>query len=231
MSEAISKKRTQTVSRHSNKKALEMKNRDSSPDSAATAPILDPVKHMHIISQASKLQTSYQLSREDIFQDLYIANFISAQDASMHPWIVELPKLASTSPGQSELYGIRAATMALYAKLSRNIDLEVEAAKWYSKGLNAQREQLTLAAGTQSYRLCFHKAVGAAMMFSYFESVICTVPMGWMQHYEAAIKMFEIAGPEKCQTGLMHMFFRSVRVAAARLSNFSASRRADESSS
>lgn len=52
------------------------------------------------------------------------------------------------------------------------------------------------------------------MMFSYFESIVCTIPMGWLQHHVAAIKMLEIAGPEQYQSGLMHMFFRSLRIAA-----------------
>ncbi|CZR68650.1 uncharacterized protein PAC_18549 [Phialocephala subalpina] len=214
MSEGVRQKRTRHTSRPSNKKLQNTRKSNSSPDSTVTAPILDSVERGNLIFQASKLPTSYQPSRGDIFRDLYLANFISLQDASMHPWINHLPKLASSSTGHSELYGIRAATLALYAKLSHNQDLELEAAKWYSKGLDAQREQLPLAAKSQSYSPCIHKAVGAALMFSYFESVICTLPMGWMQHYAAAIKMFEIAGPENCQTGLMHMFFCSMRVAA-----------------
>jgi hypothetical protein len=218
MSEHVRQKRTQRVSRHPSKRALDTKVHNSSPDTAPRALDSNHLKRVHIASQASKLPTSCQPSRGDIFQDLYIANFISAQDPSVHPWIVELPKLAATSSGKSELYGIRAATLALYAKLSGNKDLEVEAVKWYSKGLDAQRDQLPLAAKTKSYRPCCHKSIGAAMMFSYFESVICTMPVGWMQHYAAAIKMFEIARPENCQTGLMNMFFRSVRVAAVRLS-------------
>ncbi|KAF8848301.1 hypothetical protein BDZ45DRAFT_733024 [Acephala macrosclerotiorum] len=214
MSERVRQKRTRQPSRSSMKRSRDTRKNNSSPGPAAIALVLDPVKRVHLISQASKLPTSYQPSRGDIFQDLYIANFISLQDASLHPWIIEIPKLASSSTGHFELYGIRAATMALYAKLSRDPDLEVEAAKWYSKGLDAQRKELPLARDPESYYAGILRAVGAALMFSYFESIICTLPMGWMQHYAAAIKMFEIVGPENCQTGLMHMFFCSIRVSA-----------------
>jgi hypothetical protein len=172
---------------------------------------------MYVGSQYSKLPEG-QPSRKHIFQDLYLANFISAQDANVHPWIVELPKLtAASSDHHSELCGIRAATLALYAKLSRNTDLELEASKWYSKGLIAQRRELQLATSKENNSSCTQRAITAALMFSCFECVITTMPMGWMQHYIAAIKMFEIAGPENCQTGLMHMFFRTIRVAAVRL--------------
>jgi hypothetical protein len=132
----------------------------------------------------------------------------------MHPWILELPNLTSISSSYlSEVYGTRAATLALYARISHNLDLEVEAAKLYSKGLVAQQQELHLAMSTESYFPCCHKAIGAAVTSSYFEFVITTVPMGWMQHYAAAIKVFEIAGPKNCQMGLMHKFFRSIRVA------------------
>lgn len=174
-----------------------------------------------MLAAASKVTTYYQPDSAQLFQDLYISYFISLQDASVHPWITDLPKLALSLCGestQSELYGIRAATMALYGRMCGNKNLELEASKWYSKGLAAQRKALSLAVKTESYQPCIYRAIGAALMFSYFESVMCTMPLGWMQHYIAATKMFEIAGPEKCQTGLMHMFFRSIRVASVRSS-------------
>lgn len=176
-------------------------------------------KHEAVVAAASTLPTTYQPNRGHIFQDLYIAHFISVQDTTVHSWLAELPKLACAPSSRSELYGIRAATMALYGRLCHNRDLELEASKWYSKGLDAQRETLPLATRKQSYAPFNDGAVGAAVMFACFETVICTVPMGWMQHYEAAVKMLEIVGPEKCQSGLMYMFFRSIRVAAVSLSD------------
>jgi hypothetical protein len=217
MSEGVRRKSTRPVTKHSNKDHPKTAIHNPSPNSEVSSSTSGPAKRMHVLSQGSKLPP-LQPSRRDIFQDLYIANFISAQDVTINPWVAELPNLISTSAStrSSEFYGIRAATLALYAKLSHYTDLEIEAAKWYSKGLIAQRRELQLAARTQKASLCHHKAIGAAVMFVHFESVICTVPIGWMQHYAAAIKMFELAGPENCQTGLMHMFFRSVRVAAVR---------------
>jgi hypothetical protein len=218
MSEGVRRKSTRTGSKHSNKKPLKTTKHNPCPDSVTTPQTSDLAKCLPIDSHASRLPESWQPSRQDIFQDLYIANFISAQNATMQPWILELPNLISTSSDhQSELYGIRAVTLAYYAKVSHNTDLEFEASKWYSKGLVAQQQELRLATRMQNYSRYCHKVITAAMIFSYFECVITTVPMGWMQHYIAAIKMFEIAGPENCQTGLMHLFFRSVRVADVRL--------------
>ncbi|KAH8773954.1 hypothetical protein BGZ57DRAFT_983527 [Hyaloscypha finlandica] len=141
-----------------------------------------------------------------------------------------IPSLQATNYKTTEpVYGIRAATLALYARISHNLDLEVEAAKLYSNGLVAQQQELHLAMSTESYSPCCHKAIGAAVTSSYFESVITTVPMGWMQHYAAAIKMFEIAGPKNCQMGLMHKFFRSIRVATMEV-KFTTALLADEPS-
>lgn len=56
--------------------------------------------------------------------------------------------------------------------------------------------------------------VCAAMVFAFFESVLCTSPLGWLQHFRAAEQMLAIFGPRKCQNGLMHMMFHSMRIAS-----------------
>jgi hypothetical protein len=219
MSENVRQKKTLSVAEKDGKTPRRQpcqQQSETSSSSATPQPASKP--HGTILAAASRLPKSYQPRRTEIFQELYISYFISLQDVSMHPWITELPKLASSSSGRSEVYGIRAATMAVYGKMSGNRDLEIEASNWYSRGLDAQRKTLPVAAKAHSDQPSCHKAVGAAILFSYFESVICTLPMGWMQHYIAATKMLEIAGPEKCQNGLMHMFFRFIRVAAVRTS-------------
>ena len=215
MSENVRQKKTRSVAEKDRKTPRrQLRQHQSGTSSTSTAPQPAAKSRDIIIAAASKLPASYQPRRTEIFLELYISNFVSLQDTSVHPWITALPKLVSSSADQSEVYGIRAATMALYGRMSGNRDLEVEASSLYSRGLDAQRETLPVADKAQSYQFCCHKAVAAAMMFSYFETVICTMPMGWMQHYIAATKMCELSGPEKCQTGLMHLFFRSIRVAA-----------------
>ena len=217
MSENVRQKKARSVADKDGKTLRRKPQQQTSGTSISSVTLRPATKNPNtMLAYASKLPTTYQPRRGEIFQGLYIAHFISLQDTSVHPWITELPKIASNPSDQSEVYGIRAATMALYGRMSGNKDLELEGSKWYSKGLDAQREILSVAAKTQSYQPCIHRAVGAALMFSYFESIICTMPTGWMHHYIAATKMFEIAGPENCQTGLMHTFFRSVRVAAVR---------------
>jgi hypothetical protein len=163
---------------------------------------------------ASRLPTSYQPDRQGFFQELYVAHFISSQDSVVSGWITELPRLLLQPEDQTQLYAIRATTMALYGRISRNKGLEEEATKQYCKGLECQQQQLLMPTGEYDNNQYISGALCSAIMFSYFESIICTTPMAWMLHYLAAGKMLEIATPEKCQSGLMLMFFRSIRVAS-----------------
>jgi hypothetical protein len=186
-------------------------------ETAAGAPISCPQESDSRLCQASGPRVPYQPERGALFQQLYVAHFIASEDTRVHSWLAELPNILSRPAGDEEVYAIRAATMALYGKLTRDKQVEVEASKWYAKGLEVQRTKLCLASQKGNYKPCVHGTIGAAVLFSYFESIICTMPMGRLQHYAAAAEMLEVAGPENCQSGLMHMFFRSTRIASVRL--------------
>ncbi|KAH8817128.1 hypothetical protein F5884DRAFT_778512 [Xylogone sp. PMI_703] len=175
----------------------------------------DPSKELSQFND-SRLPTTYQPEKGDIFQSLYLAHFISSQDTEYQSWISKLPHILSlpNSLDRPEVYAIRATTMAFYGRLSKNEQLQLEASKWYAKGLKAQRESLPITANSRGQEPHTQGAVCSAIMFSLFESVICTDPMGWMHHYDAAGKILEIVGPENCQTGMMFMFFQTVRLSS-----------------
>jgi len=169
------------------------------------------------LRQASSAPMTYQPERGSLFQQLYVAHFIASGDLRIHSWLAELPNILARPVGNEEIFAIRAATMALYSKVTQNRELQAEALKWYSKGLEAQRMKLSLASQKGSVGTCSRGAIGAAILFSYFECIMCTMPMGHLQHYAAAAEIVEVAGPETCQSGLMHMFFRSLRISSVRL--------------
>jgi hypothetical protein len=102
--------------------------------------------------------------------------------------------------------------MALYGRYMKDKGVEIEAAKSYSNGLESHRKNLYRT--TQYSEEFMSRAVCAAMLFAFFESVLCTSPLGWLQHFRAAEQMLAIAGPGKCQNGLMHMMFHSMRIAS-----------------
>lgn len=166
----------------------------------------------------TRLPTLYQPEKSDIFQQLYLAHFISSHDTEHQSWISKLPHILaiSNSPGRPEVYAIRATTLAFYGRLTSDEVLQIEASKWYAEGLKAQRESLPITANNRGDELRTQGAVCSAIMFSLFESVICTDPMGWMHHYDAAAKMLEIVGPQNCQSGLMHLLFKTIRLSAVR---------------
>ena len=155
-----------------------------------------------------RLPTTYQLPKGDIFHQLYLAQFISSHESDLHTWIKELPSLSCGPPDSTEAYAIRATSLAFYSKLTRSKDIEIEACKWYSKGLESQRNSLQLVTKN---RMTTSGSICAAIMLSFFESIICTTPMGWLLHHRAAEKMLDIIGPERCQSDWMFMFFRTLR--------------------
>ncbi|TVY37662.1 hypothetical protein LSUB1_G004941 [Lachnellula subtilissima] len=145
-------------------------------------------EHNNQLCQNSKLPTTYQPDKAHIIQQLYLAHFICSVNQTVYPWVTELPNILSGPAENEEIYAIRSATMALYGRLT--------------------------APEKESYKPCMHGAIGAAVLLSSFENIICTMPMEWLQHFVAAGKIFEVAGPENCQTGLMHKFFRSMRISS-----------------
>ncbi|KAF4629248.1 hypothetical protein G7Y89_g8903 [Cudoniella acicularis] len=173
-----------------------------------------PDTSSQVYCELSRLPTTYQPKKGNVFQHLYIAHFISSNEIDIQPWITYLPTLLSSSPCQEspEVFAIRAATMALYGRQMKDRAMETEAVKSYSNGLESHRKNLSRA--TQYSERFMSRAVCAAMMFAFFESVLCTSPLGWLQHFRAAEQMLAIVGPRKCQNGLMHMMFHSMRIAS-----------------
>lgn len=164
-----------------------------------------------------KIPSTYQPHKAEIFQLHYIAHFMKSHDSCIHSWITQLPNIISSPACSSEIYAIRAATMAFYSKVTGREDIELEAARWYSRGLESQRKYIQSGPEMLDDENCISRAVFAAILFSTFETIICTNPTGWIHHFTAAGKLLQLAGPKSCQRGLMHSFFRSVRIASVHL--------------
>ena len=182
------------------------------------APLLQSLESEKARADLLKLPSYYQPDRRNIFRQLYISHLVSSHDPVFHPWIPYLsdiltgPVSANFSAG---ILGIRAVSTALYGKLTSNKDLEIEASKWYSKGLEAQRKKLLEVLATDTYDSdATNSAICSAVVFSIFESIVATTPIGWLQHIRAAERMLDTVGPERCQSGLINMYFKSVRLAS-----------------
>ncbi|KAK3170140.1 hypothetical protein OEA41_009526 [Lepraria neglecta] len=109
--------------------------------------------------------------------------------------------------------------MAHYGKKTGDVSIQVEACRWYDKGLESQRlesqrTQLQLLHGDSVHQRLDAVTISAPLMFSVFESMMSTSFAAWSQHVKAAGKMIEMRGPENCQSGLIHHLFRTVRIGA-----------------
>ena len=154
----------------------------------------------------------------------FITAFFNPQSHEVRPnaWVYELPTLLSDHSSSALVYSVRAASMAHYGKRTGDKSMQIEACRWYDKGLKAQRLQserteLHISTpGNIDQRLGV-AAVSAPLMFALFESMMTTSYVAWSQHLKAAAKMLEIRGAINCQSGLIHDVFRTVRIGAVSL--------------
>ena len=134
-------------------------------------------------------------------------------------WIYELPAFMIFSPSSTLLFAIRAATLAHYGRSMGDVSMQLEARRWYERGLESQRSEneqteLHLAHGDDLEEKISGTLISAPIMLCLFESVMSTDLFSWTHHMRAAGKMLELRGPRKCQAGSIHYLFRSVRLAA-----------------
>ena len=171
---------------------------------------------------------AYQSFQAEPYRQLIMQHFLSAfwSPDSRHirpnAWVYELPSLMSNHPSSALVYSVRAASMAHYGKKTGDVSIQIEACRWYDKGLESQRlesqrTQLQLLLGDSVHQRLDAVTISAPLMFSVFESMMSTSFAAWSQHVEAAGKMTEMRGPENCQSGLIHHLFRAVRIGAVSL--------------
>jgi hypothetical protein len=135
--------------------------------------------------------------------------------SSYHTSVVHWPSRYienSTSPALK--FAMRAGTMAFYGNLTKNVALQTDAGRWYSKAIQLEMGILAAKASKKrgAPRTVNPDDILTPMILALFESAMCISPMGWAHHLTAAAKLLEVLGPEHCQKGAMHDIFRSVRL-------------------
>ena len=165
-----------------------------------------------------QLPTSYQPSRAVPFQQFFLTHFIDfffnpKAKIRANAWINGLPKFLAASPTPALRYSIRAATMAIYGKLSKHTSIEFEACRWYVQSLKSQRMQLQ-AMNHRSKETVDESTVIVPLLLCFFEIVLWTEDGAWMRHNTAAESLLEMIGPQSCRTGQFNDIFFSVRLGA-----------------
>jgi hypothetical protein len=165
-----------------------------------------------------QLPASYQPSRADIFQELFVSHFLASFDNShlhrtkMPSLFSKLPSILSTSLNLAVLNSIRSAMMIHYGTLTNDVPIQKQAHRWYAQGIQSQRVLLERKGFPHSRSIPTAEDVLSPIMLAMFELVASTTPMAWSHHLHAAASMLELRGPESCQDGFAHVLFRSMRV-------------------
>jgi hypothetical protein len=170
-----------------------------------------------------------QPSPAKAFEQMFISHFIRSFGNTRNTppyWLDKLPEFFFSSVSEPVKDSIRAAVMLFYGILTRNISMQTEANRVYTKALHSLRSRLqneTLVR-EETLSICDHSAstnaklttnnmvICAPIMMCHFEMMSSSSPDGWINHVEAAAKMLEIRGPKDCRLGLKHQTFLTVRL-------------------
>jgi hypothetical protein len=141
--------------------------------------------------------------------------FLGCFNSSYHTNLVKWSEQTIQNPTSPALkFAVRAGTMAFYGNLTKNVALQADASRWYSKAIQLERALVATKVARQKGKLetVNPEEIVTPMILALFESALCTSPMGWAHHCNAAAKQLEDIGPERCQTGVIFDIFRSVRL-------------------
>lgn len=155
-----------------------------------------------------------QPGRAEIFDQHFVSHFIdsfgfkSPTSGGQPPiWLNELAVFATSPSPTLVQFSTRAASMFFYGALTKDISIQTEACRWYSRAL--QSLQRLLAQRTSSYS---GEEACAAVMLTHFESLAGTSKDARFQHIQAAAAMLETSGPRGCLDGFSHRLFRHLRL-------------------
>lgn len=174
------------------------------------------------ISFASSI---YQPSRAPAFDRMFLSHFVSSfarPSIGSDPhrsWMQYLFDYLGTDDAPIN-YSIRAATMAFYGELTHDVAIQHVAKRWYIAALQTQRVGLSLylKSATAVPGMPGEQEICTSMMLLYFELIKPSVTASWLKHLSGVTSLLQLRGPEGCQSGITHLFFRSLRLLTVRCS-------------
>lgn len=155
-----------------------------------------------------------QPDRADIFDQHFVSHFIESfgfrsptSGAQSPTWLDELAVIVTSPAPKLVKFSIRAGSMLFYGALTRDMSIQTEACKWYSKALQSLQHLLSQQASSYS-----GEESCAVVMLTHFESMAGTSKEAWFQHVQAAATMLAMGGPQGCCDGFSHQLFRHLRL-------------------
>ena len=111
-------------------------------------------------------------------------------------------------------YAIRAATLAFYGTGSQDKDILHEADHWTLMALQGQRASIARNAAkrTSHPHIPTAEDICTTLMLLYYELIRPSVIGSWLGHLRGLGQMIFLLGPQNCQSGVLHLFFRTLRL-------------------
>lgn len=161
-----------------------------------------------------------QPDRADIFDQHFVSHFVESfgfrsptSGAQSPTWLDGLAGFATLPAPSLVRYSIRAGSMFFYGALTKDISIQTDACKWYSRALRSLQRLLSRKAFSYS-----GEEACAVVMLTHFENLAGTSEEAWFQHVQAAATMLELNGPQGCRAGYSHQLFRHLRLLVVSLS-------------
>jgi hypothetical protein len=161
-----------------------------------------------------KLPMLYQPSRAGIYDHAFVCHFVELNKGVRSPcpeipWLTYLPGTYTGIKTPALKLSIRAASMAFYAKIHRDVSILVESYRWYTMSLNAQRLSLARFDGSS---VPTDEDVLVPTILGLYEVYAGTAPGNVFQHLTAATKILDMRGPKNCRSGVASPLFLGIRV-------------------
>lgn len=160
------------------------------------------------------LPTYYQPSLADAFDQLFISHFIALNTGvrsynAETPWVALLPGFSNSVKTPALKYSIRAASMALYAKVHQEPPILVDSYRWYGYSLQKQHRALAKLNGST---LPSQEECTAPLILGLYEVYAGTSPSTVFQHLAAAARILSMRGPRNCSSDEFLPLFIALRV-------------------
>lgn len=173
---------------------------------------------------AATSPNSYQPSVAPAFDQLFLSTFISSfakPSAGSEPhqsWMNHLHELLVTGDAPLK-HSIRAVATAFHGRMAGNTAAQRAAEHCYVAALRTQRARI--APFLSSSPFCYvpdDQEIFTSMMLLYFELINPSSTASWLKHMQGVMSLLALRGPKSCQSGAIHLLFRSLRFLEVSLS-------------
>ncbi|KAI9038460.1 Zn(II)2Cys6 transcription factor [Aspergillus affinis] len=178
----------------------------------------------HAPLQRIPVEPSCQPLYEQALVSTFIASFSISDSHSVQPdsWTQYLSTWASSPKALG--WSIRATTLAFYAQVSQETAIYQEASRCYAHALRGQSVSVNQCLEgfggqiTVPSKVPTEEDIYASLMLMYYELISPASIGSWITHLRGTAQLLLLRGPQNCQTGAIHLVFRSVRLLLAQAS-------------